>query len=253
MDKDDDNQRTGVSEAHHTGDDRDKTASERDEQADAHDRTADERDNKATDRGQRAEARERASESYDTGAASDRDSALRDRQAAAGDRSRSRDDRTASASDRTMAAKERKAAGVDELTGAYRRDVGLGELQREIIRANRTKEPFVLGFIDVDGLKKVNDSMGHAAGDQLLRQVVDTMRIHLRPYDLVIRHGGDEFLVGLQNLDEAGAAKRFTLVNADLEKIEHASVSIGFAQLKPGESCEALIGRADKALYKGRQ
>ena len=61
-------------------------------------------------------------------------------------------------------------------------------------RAKRTQRSFVLAFIDVDGLKTTNDSLGHAAGDELLRRVVDTVRDHLRSYDLIVRFGGDEFL-----------------------------------------------------------
>lgn len=250
---DDDDQHTGVSEAHHTGDDRDKTATDRDQQAEAFDRTAESRDKKAADRDDRSEKRERDSGRYDSGAASDRGAARRERQGAAGDRSHASDDREAAADDRHASARERTVAGIDELTGARRRDTGLIELEREVSRAHRTTEPFTLAFIDVDSLKKTNDSLGHAAGDQLLRQIVDTMRKHLRPYDLIIRYGGDEFLVGLQNLDTKGATERFVLINADLERVEHASVSLGFAELKASESLEALIGRADKALYKGRQ
>lgn len=249
----DDDQFTGISEAHHTGDDRDKTAADRDDQAEAHDRASESRDKKAADRDDRSEKREKDSGRYDTGAASDRGAARRERQGAAGDRSHASDDREAAAEDRSASAKERSVAGIDELTGARRRDTGLIELQREVKRAHRTKEPFTLAFIDVNSLKKVNDTLGHTAGDQLLRQVVDTLETYLRPYDLVIRYGGDEFLAGLQNLEAAGADKRFTNVNADLEKVEHASVSFGFAELKPGETCESLIERADHALYKGRQ
>jgi len=85
-----------------------------------------------------------------------------------------------------MSARERAAYCIDELTGAHRRDAGLVELEREMARAKRTKQPFTLAFGDVDDLKHTNDPHGHAAGDQRLRRVADTIRSHLRSYDLII-------------------------------------------------------------------
>ncbi len=84
---------------------------------------------------------------------------------------------------------------VDELTGTLRRGAGMAALQREIDRARRLKEKgLAVIFIDVDGLKEVNDHDGHAAGDERLRATVAAMRERLRSYDLVIRYGGDEFI-----------------------------------------------------------
>lgn len=73
-------------------------------------------------------------------------------------------------------------------------------MERETARAKRTKHPFVLAFVDVDRLKATNDSLGHAAGDHLLRRTVESMRKHLRSYDLIVRFGGDEFVCALVDL-----------------------------------------------------
>jgi diguanylate cyclase (GGDEF)-like protein len=129
----------------------------------------------------------------------------------------------------------------------------MAELSREMARARRTKHPFVLAFIDVDDLKGSNDSLGHAAGDQLLRATADSLRAHLRSYDLIIRFGGDEFLCGLPDVTMDEAAKRFSLVNADLAATRQMSVSVGLAAPAAGDTLEDLIGRADEDMYGQRR
>jgi diguanylate cyclase (GGDEF)-like protein len=142
---------------------------------------------------------------------------------------------------------------VDELTGAHRRTAGLFELEREVLRARRTEQPFTLAFIDVDGLKAVNDLHGHAAGDQLLALVADTVRNHIRPYDLFVRYGGDEFLCGLLGLDIAEVMARFELVNVELNVSGGVSVTTGFAVLHTDEPLGDLIRHADDDLYRRRR
>lgn len=127
------------------------------------------------------------------------------------------------------------------------------ELEREILQATRTQHPFVLAFIDVDDLKSVNDSLGHVAGDLLLRRVVDAVRSHVRPYDLIVRYGGDEFLCGLPDLTRAEAAQRFAAVNEDLATPQAASITAGLADLTAHDRLEDLIKRADAAMYEERE
>lgn len=122
-----------------------------------------------------------------------------------------------------------------------------------MVRAQRTNQPFVLAFVDVDGLKGTNDSLGHVAGDDLLRHAVEMIRAHLRSYDLIIRYGGDEFLCALPDVTMAEAARRFSLVNADLKATYQASVSTGLTELAADDLLEDLIGRADEAMYRDRQ
>ena len=102
---------------------------------------------------------------------------------------------------RAMAAYTQKLAEVaatDDLTGALRRSAGLAALQREIDRSRRSGgKGIAVIFLDVDGLKLVNDTQGHAAGDRVLIEMVATIRKRVRSYDLVIRYGGDEFLCAL--------------------------------------------------------
>lgn len=233
------------------GTDRDRTADDRDRTSEAHDKASEERDERAEVRDQRAEAREDAAPRFDHEAAADRAGARRDRQGGASDRTHARDDREAASSDRSLSAHERAVYLVDDLTGAYRRDAGIMELEREISVAARTQQSFVLVFIDVDDLKATNDSLGHAAGDKLLAQVVDTIRRRVRSYDVIVRWGGDEFLCGLLDIGLEEAGERFAGVNADLAA-QHAAVTSGLAELRPHEGLDLLIERADAALYKER-
>jgi diguanylate cyclase (GGDEF)-like protein len=233
--------------------DRDQTAEDRDQISEALDQVADTRDERAESRDRRAERRDQAAARFDPGASSDRDGAWRDRQGGAGDRKHAAEDRAAASKDRVVSARERTASSIDELTRAHRRDAGMVELAREAARAKRTHEPFVLAFVDVDGLKATNDSRGHVAGDQLLRRVVDTIAAHLRSYDLIVRFGGDEFLCGLLDFDTARAAERFAWISADLAADPHASISLGLAELRAQDTLDDLIARADAALRTGRQ
>jgi diguanylate cyclase (GGDEF)-like protein len=241
------------SETDQAGQDRDRTAEDRDQRAEAHDRASEARDERADARDERAEARERAADGVDTGAAADRAGAWRDRRGGASDRNQAADDRAAASTDRFRSARERAASSIDELTRTHRREAGIVELERELARAKRTKRSFALAFLDVDDLKGTNDSLGHVAGDQLLRETADSLRAHLRSYDLIIRFGGDEFLCALLDVTLAEAAKRFSLVNADLAATQKASVTVGLAELEADDALEDLITRADEAMYRERQ
>lgn len=171
---------------------------------------------------------------------------------ASDDRKAASDDREAASVDRVRSAEELAASSIDELTGAYRRDAGAMELEREIARARRTKTPLAVAFVDVDGLKKKNDSEGHAAGDRLLSETAESIRNHFRPYDLIIRYGGDEFVCALFDMGIEEAAERFALVSADLEK-QRASVTVGLASLAANDDLEGLLSRADSAMYAERK
>ena len=233
--------------------DRDASAEARDQTAEAHDATADERDELATQRDGRADARDIAAGQIDLDAASDRNAARRDRLAARGDRTHAADDRKAAAIDRVLAALERTAWLRDELTGTYVRAAGLVELEREIIMAERTEHSYVLAFIDVDGLKTINDTFGHDVGDDHLREVVRCIRGVVRDYDVVVRYGGDEFICGMADVHGAEVVERFDRVNLALHEGNHASISVGVAEREKGEELAELISRADAAMYESRE
>ncbi|MFN2569121.1 MAG: GGDEF domain-containing protein [Candidatus Dormibacteria bacterium] len=142
----------------------------------------------------------------------------------------------------------------DELTGAMVRAAGLAALRREIARIGRTSNRLVVAFIDVDGLKSVNDSQGHLAGDRLLQEVVAALREQLRSYDLVIRYAGDEFLCVLLDADLEDVRSRFSEVEVLLAaRTRGGSMSVGMTAFRPGDTVEDLIGRADGDMYENRR
>jgi diguanylate cyclase (GGDEF)-like protein len=222
------------------------------------DRLAVERDAAAAERDRKAA---RDDEQPGTSAAERRMRAARDRAQAAADRERAAADREAAALERAEAHQsqaradhEAKVAATDELTGAWTRRFGLLQLERELERARRTGDTLVLAFIDVDALKEVNDSLGHAAGDRLLQLAADTMHSHLRPYDIVVRYGGDEFLCALPSVTMPAAATRLAEVAAHMAATEtgHA-LSFGLADYTRDDPLESLVARADADLLERRR
>ena len=227
-----------------THDEHDRASDRRDRTADARDRAADERD-RAADACDRADARS---------SLPDPERGARDREHAAHDRRLAAHDRRLAAHDRRLAARDREQAGLDGLTGALRRERGVMDLQREIDRARRSDGRLVVAFVDVDGLKAINDEHGHAAGDQLLRDVAAALQNGLRSYVLVVRHGGDEFVCALPGTNLDRAQRRFAEVATKLaERNPQASVSVGLAELADPDTLEELTARADAALSAGRR
>jgi diguanylate cyclase (GGDEF)-like protein len=169
---------------------------------------------------------------------------------AARDRELATRDRRQAAADRAHAAAQREADALDALTGAWRRGPGLAELQRAIARADRETTDLVVAYVDVDGLKATNDSLGHQAGDALLATVVSEIRGQLRSYEPIIRFGGDEFLCVL-SAPLARVRERFAAIGDGLA--DHASITVGFAELAADDAPVDLIGRADADLLGARQ
>jgi diguanylate cyclase (GGDEF)-like protein len=239
-----------------TGGLRDQTAVQRDNAANQRDELAAWRDHDAAICDEEALELDGSARLFDghTGRVQDlRTRAAEGRKRAAHDREQAAHDREQAAHDREQAAHDREYAGTDELTGARRRGVGLEELQREINRARRTGGNLVAAFVDVDDLKSVNDKHGHHAGDELLRNVADGLRRHMRSYDLVMRLGGDEFLCVLPGVTLVEARRRLEDLRSELRHGPAArSMSFGLSELGDGESPQELIDRADRELLAVR-
>jgi diguanylate cyclase (GGDEF)-like protein len=136
----------------------------------------------------------------------------------------------------------------DDLTGAYRREAGQTALAAEIDRARRADGRYVIAFVDVDRLKEINDRHGHAAGDQVLETVGQTLRAKLRSYDPIVRYGGDEFVCGLGGTDVQTAETRFESIGAAVEAAAGVGVSVGVAALGADDTADDVIHRADLAM-----
>ncbi|MEA2645516.1 MAG: hypothetical protein QOE92_599 [Chloroflexota bacterium] len=149
----------------------------------------------------------------------------------------------------------------DALTGLANRRLLIDRLEQVIAAAPRRRQAISLLMIDLDTFKKVNDELGHAAGDEVLRHVAQSLVGVIRPSDTAARLGGDEFCVLLPDADEDGAwnvAKRIFAVVADPSEHMESQVpilaSIGIATFRGGDkTAEDLILDADDALYAAKK
>ncbi len=150
----------------------------------------------------------------------------------------------------------------DSLTGLPVRSVFLEQLAHALARLDRHPAHVGVLFLDLDGLKYVNDTYGHAAGDRLIRTSAERVRAALRPSDVVARVGGDEFVVLLEDLDgPADAACIAQRVLAELAapyrpdgQLVTPSASLGLAVTSdPERTPDALIAHADAAMYRAKR
>ncbi len=148
----------------------------------------------------------------------------------------------------------KEEAAVDGLTGVLRRVAGLDQLQREVRRAHRFGDhKLVVAFCDLDELKVVNDTCGHAAGDAVLHEAAGALRRRLRAYDLVIRWGGDEFVCSLPGAGLEAAQRALEDIRTELYARTACTFSAGFAELGPDDDAETLVARADADYYERRR
>jgi diguanylate cyclase (GGDEF)-like protein len=169
---------------------------------------------------------------------------------AALDRERAAEDRANAAHERARLEAELRLAHLDHLTGTYRREMGQMALSQEIDRARRSDGRFVVAFVDVDGLKEINDRDGHAAGDRVLQAVARAIRTSLRSFDPIIRYGGDEFVCGLSGADLSDAERRFSSIEKAIKADAKVGISVGLAELGSGDTAGALTERADAAMLQ---
>lgn len=163
-----------------------------------------------------------------------------------------------------MAAREalREQAMRDALTGLWNRRSALEILAKEQSRAVRQSSPVGVLMLDIDHFKLVNDTHGHLAGDEVLKEVAKRLLASVRPYDGVGRYGGEEFLVVLPGVDEArihARAERMrrcisdSPIAADGQSL-HVTASFGATVFYPGQTVESseLIRVADEAMYEAK-
>lgn len=149
----------------------------------------------------------------------------------------------------------------DELTGLLNRRGFQAQLRRALAAADRYDERGLLAYVDLDGFKPVNDTYGHAAGDEVLRQVARVLNDNVRDTDCVGRLGGDEFAILLTRTSPKDGVKRARwleeLVNNTVVDWQGRSItlraSFGFQRYGPKDDELELLKRADSAMYETKR
>lgn len=155
------------------------------------------------------------------------------------------------------------AATHDFLTKLLNRAEILAGLKRELSRSERTGQPVGIILADLDHFKEVNDSHGHAAGDEALKEVARRLRSDLRPYDLAGRYGGEEFLLILPTCNLNIATQRAEQLRLSISKEPvftllggvPLTISMGVTVSNPeaGLTAQELLQQADTALYRAKE
>jgi diguanylate cyclase (GGDEF)-like protein len=162
---------------------------------------------------------------------------------------------------RNAVAQARQFAHHDELTGLPNRTLLLDHFKQAAARAERQRKQIALLFLDVDGFKNINDTLGHTAGDGLLQQVAARLVACIRTSDTACRYGGDEFVILLPEFeDRAGAIAAAEKVRAHLASpflingvVINMTTSVGIAFFPDdGKECSDLIHVSDLAMYRNK-
>ena len=151
-------------------------------------------------------------------------------------------------------------ADTDTLTPLANRRAFLRAVDRAIRLADRHQTQTALAFLDVDGLKAINDAYGHITGDAVLLHISERLRSAFRVTDLAARVSGDEFAILLDHVSEDDAEQRIgALVNAvanDPVRVGQKELSIrlswGLTMIRADDSVDVAMGRADAAMYRAR-
>ena len=150
-----------------------------------------------------------------------------------------------------------RLASADPLTGLANRRGGEKDIAAEISRARRQNTPLSCVLLDIDHFKDVNDTFGHQAGDYVLREISALLRRTVRAYDVLVRWGGEEFLVVLPGVEQEQALKLAERIRAAIENLPLAGIggvtaSVGVASLGSDYSFEAMFAAADRRLYSAK-
>lgn len=159
-----------------------------------------------------------------------------------------------------LLAEEEQRARSDALTGLPNQRMFMDELRRAAARSDRAARPIVVGYLDLDNFKSLNDLFGHAAGDDVLRRLSDLMRSQLRAGDVAARLGGDEFglLIADATVDGAREIGHRLLTGCSAVAADYPGSELGitggFACFEtPQKDPEALLHIADAAMYRAKR
>ena len=159
-----------------------------------------------------------------------------------------------------LAVRYQQLASVDGITGLYNRRHFMEVAEGAFARTQRLGQPLVALMIDVDKFKQINDTHGHIAGDQVLAEIAQACREHVRPGDIVGRYGGDEFIiliVGITSMRATQIAEQLArrtarVLGHDAKPLTY-SASIGIAECWPGCDLPTLLMHADLAMYQAKR
>jgi diguanylate cyclase (GGDEF)-like protein len=153
-----------------------------------------------------------------------------------------------------------RAAQKDPLTGINNRAAMDSSLAREIEMARRHRMPLSLIVMDIDKFKSINDTYGHATGDEIIKSFAQVVNGIIRKTDMLFRYGGEEFVVIMSNTGRDGSMLLAERIRRGIERMEvllpqrrsPVTVSLGVASLKGKEGAKAFFERADQALYQAK-
>ena len=162
---------------------------------------------------------------------------------------------------RALAEKMSHLAHHDPVTGLPNRQLFNDRLAQALNAARRHREKLAVIFVDLDNSKSVNDTLGHAVGDALLKAVANSLVACLRNNDTVSRHGGDEFVILLPGIkDTSGAIRKIQKIAASAENVHRigphdlqVTTSMGISMYpEHGQTAEVLLTKADAAMYRAK-
>lgn len=154
-----------------------------------------------------------------------------------------------------------RVAERDMLTPLFNRRYFLSALHQRIARVERFGDSVAVIYVDVDGLKSINDRYGHAAGDYALVEIAARLAGSVREADIVARIGGDEFGILLDNLGTSAIKAKIQRMSSAIDDepcvFDGASIALsaafGMTMITPGDSAEDLLGRADAEMYRAKR
>ena len=155
-----------------------------------------------------------------------------------------------------------KAAMRDGLTGLFTRGAFDIKIKEAYENYTAWKKDFSIIVFDVNKFKQINDTLGHIAGDRVLKKISECLEESFRKNDFIARYGGDEFIVIIEDMSEEMANERINLFNKNLKKRRFVSqkhgevklsVSAGISKIMENDTIESLIDRADRAMYESKQ
>ena len=150
---------------------------------------------------------------------------------------------------------------MDELTGALNRRFVMKELDDELLRCTRGSQTCSVALIDLDFFKKINDTFGHPAGDEALRTFAITIFANIRGIDKFGRYGGEEFLLILPDTAKETGSRTLDRLREIIAGLDWAaispgltvSMSAGLTSVRTNDTTDAVLSRADRALYQAKQ